>query len=434
MEKEKTNDNQIKEVSESEVPQADATFEENGVEQPYCAPHGKLGLVLEGGGVKGAYHIGALKAFFENGYSFDGVAGTSIGALNAAMLVQGDFDELCKVWESVDVSDIMDMDSELIEKLAQGDVADKSFWLSLGRKVWKLDEFVKQNTERMHAFVRTHLDVDKIMDSPMDFGIVTYSVSERKPYELMKEDIPPEFMDEYIIASATFPVYNLMEINGKKFIDGGVYDNMPINLLARHGYRNFLAIRTSTKPPKRKLELPDLNVTYVVPSEDLGHAMMFTPENVKQFQKLGYYDAQRVIKGYQGTKFYFYPFDEKEFLDKLCDCPLGFYVSLFHTIGAVPSEVKAENVDKLLKIVKREQYLPAYTKDSVALLSLFENVGAILNMEKFVIYDEIDFVVSALEKLKPLAFDRAGFFETFRPLKSQVLTEILLAVAAFALK
>ncbi len=49
------------------------------------------GLVLEGGGVKGAYHIGVLKALRENGLDkFDGYVGTSIGAINAAMLAAGD--------------------------------------------------------------------------------------------------------------------------------------------------------------------------------------------------------------------------------------------------------------------------------------------------------------------------------------------------------
>ena len=52
------------------------------------------GLVLEGGGAKGSFHVGALKALFERGYVFNGVAGTSIGAINGALLAQGDFDAL----------------------------------------------------------------------------------------------------------------------------------------------------------------------------------------------------------------------------------------------------------------------------------------------------------------------------------------------------
>ena len=47
------------------------------------------GLVLEGGGTKGAYQLGAYKALKELGMEFDGIVGTSIGALNAAFIIQG---------------------------------------------------------------------------------------------------------------------------------------------------------------------------------------------------------------------------------------------------------------------------------------------------------------------------------------------------------
>ncbi len=50
------------------------------------------GLTLEGGGGKGAYQIGAWKAFRQKGIEFDGVTGTSVGALNGAMILQDDFD------------------------------------------------------------------------------------------------------------------------------------------------------------------------------------------------------------------------------------------------------------------------------------------------------------------------------------------------------
>lgn len=48
----------------------------------------KLGLVLEGGGVKGAYQIGALMAIRELMVEFDGVVGTSIGAINGAIYLE----------------------------------------------------------------------------------------------------------------------------------------------------------------------------------------------------------------------------------------------------------------------------------------------------------------------------------------------------------
>ena len=53
----------------------------------------KYSLVLEGGGAKGAYQIGAYMALKEKGFEFDHVVGTSIGAINGAVIAQGDVEK-----------------------------------------------------------------------------------------------------------------------------------------------------------------------------------------------------------------------------------------------------------------------------------------------------------------------------------------------------
>lgn len=56
------------------------------------------GLVLAGGGAKGAYQIGAWKAMRELGVTFDAITGVSIGAINGALIAQGDFDRAVELW------------------------------------------------------------------------------------------------------------------------------------------------------------------------------------------------------------------------------------------------------------------------------------------------------------------------------------------------
>jgi len=51
------------------------------------------GIVLEGGGAKGAYQIGAWKALREAGIKVKGVAGTSVGALNGAFICMDDIEK-----------------------------------------------------------------------------------------------------------------------------------------------------------------------------------------------------------------------------------------------------------------------------------------------------------------------------------------------------
>ena len=72
----------------------------------------KRGLVLNGGGSRGAYEIGAGQALNERGVRFDGVDGTSIGAMNAALVAQGDLDGAIALWSEIKVSQIMSVEDE----------------------------------------------------------------------------------------------------------------------------------------------------------------------------------------------------------------------------------------------------------------------------------------------------------------------------------
>ena len=71
------------------------------------------GLILAGGGAKGAYQIGAWKALIELGIQIEAIAGTSIGAINGAFIAQGDFDKALTVWEEAEVVNGIKIDSEL---------------------------------------------------------------------------------------------------------------------------------------------------------------------------------------------------------------------------------------------------------------------------------------------------------------------------------
>ena len=66
----------------------------------------KKAIVLAGGGAKGAYQAGFMKAIDESKWDYQIVTGTSIGALNACLLAQKDIDVLLHLWETVDEKDI----------------------------------------------------------------------------------------------------------------------------------------------------------------------------------------------------------------------------------------------------------------------------------------------------------------------------------------
>mgnify|MGYP002802456739 FL=1 len=72
----------------------------------------EYGIVLEGGGAKGAYQIGAWRALREAGVKIRGVAGASVGALNGALMCMGDLELAESVWRDLTYSQVMDVEDQ----------------------------------------------------------------------------------------------------------------------------------------------------------------------------------------------------------------------------------------------------------------------------------------------------------------------------------
>lgn len=255
-----------------------------------------IGLVLEGGGVKGAYELGALIALTEKGYTFSAVTGTSIGALNGAVMASQGIEKLAAYWEEAKYCPVFDFDDDMVARFRQKDF-DLDLIIATGKKLLSAREIIRESYEHTLDFVYNRLSEEEIRSSDIDFGCVTYNISDMKPFEAMKKDIPEGKLIDYIVASACFPIFPPKQIDGKKFIDGGVYDNMPINLLARTGCKKMVVVRTNpeSKQPKRRIERDDLDILYIIPSSNLGRAMAFSPERIENLKQLGYADAMRIL-------------------------------------------------------------------------------------------------------------------------------------------
>ena len=85
----------------------------------------EYGLGLEGGGAKGAYQIGAWKALKEAGVKINAVAGTSVGALNGALICMDELEMAQQMWSNLTYSQVMDVDDTRMEQLMEGEAP---FW------------------------------------------------------------------------------------------------------------------------------------------------------------------------------------------------------------------------------------------------------------------------------------------------------------------
>ena len=263
-----------------------------------------LGLALEGGGARGAYQVGAMQAFMEEGLHFDMITGTSIGAINGAMFAQGDYAKARQLWLKLSSADLFTAEEQhFLALVSRGKFSLEAFSY-FGEKAVETLNGGGVDTSRIRALIENNVDVDKLLSSPVDFGLVTVSVPDFKPHYLFKGQMGRSHVHDYILASASFPGFQQVTINKKRYIDGGAYDNCPINMLLERGCDTVYAVRTLGlgiyRPPRDKSR----DVTVLVPSDKLGPIMDFDPRAARTHMQMGYYDAMRVLRRCAGRRYY----------------------------------------------------------------------------------------------------------------------------------
>lgn len=262
-----------------------------------------LGLTLEGGGAKGAYQIGAWRALRELNIEFQGITGTSVGALNGAMIIQDDFDTAYELWHEITPNQVLDIDDRIYEMIADYDLNSNNLQLLLDEMKRAVKGF-GFDTKPLEKLVQQNIKEEKLRQSKMDFGFVTVCLSDRKPMEIFKEDVPQGKMGDYLIASSYLPIFKSKKLDGKLFLDGAFYNNLPIDMLYNRGYRKIIAVRLLGKGRVKKIDFPDLEVVYIIPRENLGSMMDFTRDRARHNLKLGYLDTMRAMKELRGKKYY----------------------------------------------------------------------------------------------------------------------------------
>ena len=267
----------------------------------------KKGLVLEGGGTKGAYQIGAYKALRDLGIKFTGIAGTSIGALNGALIIQDDDKVMEDIWINYDYKSFMNIDEDTYERYKNIEMKAKNF-----HDVVDLINKARKNNgidiSPLRKLLQEKIDEDKIRQSNIDFGITTaYWDGKIFPKLLYTEDIPKGRLADYLIASASLPIFQLDKLDDKLYLDGMFSDNIPINMLAQKGYNDIVVIRLVNDSIGKKIinKYKDLNLKLIVPSQDLGGSLNKDKEHIETNVKLGYLDTMKAYKRYDGVKYFF---------------------------------------------------------------------------------------------------------------------------------
>ena len=257
-----------------------------------------LGLALEGGGAKGAFEIGAYRALTELGYRFDVVAGVSIGAINAALIAQGDCDRAAEFWETMSNDDLFSEEDRGFLEIINRQV-NLNTLSALKENIKTALESGGIDTSRIRAFLEENIDPERLLQSPVDYGMIAVAFPELQPLIAYKKDMTPENVVDHVLASATFPGFHHTAIGSKRYLDGGLYDACPYNELLDYGCDRVIAIRLNgfgiIHPPKDKAR-----ITQIFPSESLGPVMRFDPATSRRNIQMGYYDTMRAMQKLPG--------------------------------------------------------------------------------------------------------------------------------------
>lgn len=366
---------------------------------------GGIGLVLEGGGARGSYQIGACKALIEMGIEIGGVAGTSVGALNGAMIVQDAIEDAYNLWSLISPDKIFNYTEEEVQGLGPGGLSTAGF-------SYKINRFKKIIAERgidikpLVELLNSVISEEKIRKSKIDFGMVAFDITAVKPVEVYKEDIPQGKLVDYLIASATFPGFKLKEIDGRLYTDGGIYNVLPINLMANKGYKNIIAIRTFAIGRRKRFDDKDLNITYVAPAENLGPVLDFSNERSIINLKLGYYDTIKTLKGLKGKRYYIKPFnDENFFLEYLMSLSNEKIARLCKLFGIEKPSGKRALFEHIIPKVASLLGLSESASYEDISIALIEKIADISGVERFKIYDLEGLISEIMRKYVPVKAD-----------------------------
>lgn len=194
----------------------------------------KTGLVLEGGGMRGLYTAGVLDAFMEHDIYFDGVIGVSAGAIHGCSFVSRQkgrgiryYKKYCKDPRFMSFRSLIKTGDFVGAQFCYHDLPNKL-------DLYDYDAFNKSNTK----FYVTCTDLET--------------------GEAVHKHITDMFTEvDYMRASASLPHFSrIVEIEGKKYLDGAVADSVPVEAFQKMGYERNVVILTRENGYVKKAEMP----------------------------------------------------------------------------------------------------------------------------------------------------------------------------------
>ncbi|GAK58012.1 putative patatin-like phospholipase [Candidatus Vecturithrix granuli] len=284
----------------------------------------KLGLVFSGGGGKGAYQIGVWRALKEFGLAekVRAVSGTSVGALNALLFVQQNYELAEHLWFHIQQEDILNIDPELIATILREApisippaMLEKVLNFFCSRGIWSRDGLIRMLKKAIdaEAIAASSVTIFAACTNVTDIPSVIRPVSALTHY-LFEQSIPEgdrtyfrlndydvAHIRQILLASSALPIlFHAEQIDGRVYYDGGLVDNTPVMPVYKEGCDLILVVQLDPLALVEREYFPDAEILTIAPQETQGSfwggTLDFSREGAERRVQQGYADALRILQ------------------------------------------------------------------------------------------------------------------------------------------
>jgi NTE family protein len=260
----------------------------------------KLGICLTGGGARGAYQIGALAALKDLGIlkNVQAFAGTSIGAANSALVASNPIENVKDIWFNVTKKELS-IAKPLFDKIAR----DHFKYFEQG--IHSMDEFEdvlvnKINLKELKE-KEVYVTISEGGESNQGFSkLVKSTINHYVKHEIKAHYISLATLNDIhevksvVMASCAIPIiFSSIDIDGKKYYDGGVFDNIPVKPLVDAGCDEIIVIHLTRFKWFSHKKFPNVVFHEIIHKGSLGSVLEFSPQRSVKLYHYGYEDTMK---------------------------------------------------------------------------------------------------------------------------------------------